>query len=156
MGRALADQLEKLCEEGSRADSVLEFERWSVKVAAFLKTAVGPTEASDFQRLTEVDDFEQHARRLGHLQGLMAKVDAESSTTVPISGAASGPNVAGPPAKQVESTKVFVVHGHDNEAKELTARFLTRLGLQPIILHEQPSAGRTIIEKFESYSGDIA
>ena len=29
------------------------------------------------------------------------------------------------------------------------ARFLTKLGLSPIILHEQPNQGRTVIEKFE-------
>lgn len=51
---------------------------------------------------------------------------------------------------------MFIVHGHDNEAKETSARFLERLGLQPVILHEQANAGRTIIEKFESYSDDIA
>lgn len=55
-----------------------------------------------------------------------------------------------------DSRKVFVVHGHDNEAKEITARFLEKVRLQPIILHEQASCGRTIIEKFETYSGDIA
>lgn len=47
---------------------------------------------------------------------------------------------------------VFVVHGHDNEAKEKCARFLERIGLKPIILHEQPSSGKTIIEKIEKYS----
>ena len=36
------------------------------------------------------------------------------------------------------------------------ARFLEKLGLQPIILHEQPNSGRTIIEKFETYSSDIS
>ena len=45
--------------------------------------------------------------------------------------------------------RVFIVHGHDNAAKETVARFLERLELIPIILHEQPNAGRTIIEKFE-------
>src|SRR5882724_3248104 len=48
--------------------------------------------------------------------------------------------------------RVFVVHGRDNETKESTARFLERLELEPIILHEQPSSGRTVIEKFEVYS----
>ena len=32
------------------------------------------------------------------------------------------------------------------------ARFLSQVGLEPIILHEQPNRGRTIIEKFEEYS----
>tara|TARA_B110001469_G_scaffold33518_1_gene33974 strand:- start:8007 stop:8813 length:807 start_codon:yes stop_codon:yes gene_type:complete len=48
--------------------------------------------------------------------------------------------------------KVFIVHGHDNEAKQEVARFIESLGLQTIILHEQASAGMTIIEKIERYS----
>lgn len=47
---------------------------------------------------------------------------------------------------------VFVVHGHDEAAKERVARFIEKLELKAIILHEQPNAGRTIIEKFENYS----
>lgn len=46
--------------------------------------------------------------------------------------------------------KVFIVHGHDNEAKVTVARFVEKLGLVALILDEQPSEGRTIIEKFES------
>lgn len=45
--------------------------------------------------------------------------------------------------------RVFVVHGHDGELKQAVARFLERLGLEPVILHEQPNLGRTLIEKFE-------
>jgi predicted nucleotide-binding protein len=52
----------------------------------------------------------------------------------------------------VQSKKVFVVHGHDSEVKESVARFIERLGLEPIILHEQPNSGRTLIEKFEVFS----
>ena len=50
--------------------------------------------------------------------------------------------------------KVFIVHGHDNEAKHEVARFLEQLSIEPIILHEQASAGKTIIEKIEHYSND--
>ena len=48
--------------------------------------------------------------------------------------------------------KVFIVHGHDNEAKIEMARTLEMLGFEAIILHEQPNAGRTIIEKIAAYS----
>ena len=48
--------------------------------------------------------------------------------------------------------EVFIVHGRDDGAKETVARFLTSQGLNPVILHEQPNQGRTIIEKFEEYS----
>jgi predicted nucleotide-binding protein len=49
---------------------------------------------------------------------------------------------------------VFVVHGHDEEMKQAVARTLSQLGLQPIILHEQPNQGKTPIEKFER-SADV-
>ena len=61
--------------------------------------------------------------------------------------------------KQISSTnnsnKVFIVHGHDNGAKQEVARFLEKLGLEPIILHEQASSQKTIIEKIESYAGQV-
>lgn len=54
-----------------------------------------------------------------------------------------------PAAKGEYGDAVFVVHGHDNEAKESVARFVEKLGLEAIILHEQANSGRTLIEKFE-------
>lgn len=50
------------------------------------------------------------------------------------------------------NSEVFVVHGHDGEMKEAVARFIAKLGLTPIILHEQPDLSQTIIEKFEKHS----
>lgn len=49
-----------------------------------------------------------------------------------------------------QSNKIFIVHGHDAEARETLARFLEKIGFEPIILHEQPNSGRTIIEKVEA------
>jgi hypothetical protein len=48
--------------------------------------------------------------------------------------------------------KVFVVHGHDESAKEGMARFLEKIGFEAVILHEQASGNRTIIEKIEANS----
>ena len=48
--------------------------------------------------------------------------------------------------------KVFIVHGHDGEMKQEVANVLLKLKLEPIILHEQPDEGKTIIEKFEIHS----
>ena len=53
---------------------------------------------------------------------------------------------------QIDSKKVFVVHGRDNEARERVARFLEQLKLTPVILAEQSNQGRTIIEKFERHA----
>ena len=54
--------------------------------------------------------------------------------------------------ERTNTKEVFVIHGRDNEAKETVARFLTKLELTPVILHEQPNQGRTIIEKFEQHA----
>ena len=48
--------------------------------------------------------------------------------------------------------EVFVVHGQDEAAKEVVARFSEKLALRAVILHEQPNVGRTIIDKCEAYS----
>lgn len=48
--------------------------------------------------------------------------------------------------------RVFIVHGHDEAAKETVARFIERLPLKVVILHEQANQGRTIIEKLEGIS----
>jgi predicted nucleotide-binding protein len=53
---------------------------------------------------------------------------------------------------ELSSKRVFIVHGHDGQAQSEIALILTRLGLEPIILHEQPSQGMTIIEKLEKHS----
>lgn len=54
--------------------------------------------------------------------------------------------------KNKMSTDIFIVHGQDEEIKQKVARFITNLNLHPIILHEQASSGKTIIEKIEEYS----
>ncbi len=48
--------------------------------------------------------------------------------------------------------KIFLVHGHSEEMKQSAARTIEKLGLYPIILHEQPNKGRTIIQKFIDHS----
>lgn len=54
--------------------------------------------------------------------------------------------------KTILSKKIFIVHGHDDQATSELALLLSRLELEPIILHEQPSEGMTVIEKLEKYS----
>jgi len=64
------------------------------------------------------------------------------------------------PAPKVEATgmaggEVFVVHGRDEVVCEAVARFISRLELTPVILHEQAheeaSQGRTLVEKLEHH-----
>lgn len=50
------------------------------------------------------------------------------------------------------NNKVFIVHGHDEMAKQSVARFLEKCDFEAVILHEQADGGRTIIEKIECYT----
>jgi predicted nucleotide-binding protein len=54
--------------------------------------------------------------------------------------------------EQQQQVKVFLTHGHADAIRESVARFLEKLGLAVIILHEQPGKGRPIIEKFSDYA----
>ena len=56
---------------------------------------------------------------------------------------------------KLSNNEVFIVHGHNESVKQATARTLSKLGLEPIILHERPDGGKTIIEKFEKNISDI-
>ena len=50
--------------------------------------------------------------------------------------------------------EVFIVHGHDDEAKETVARFVENFGIEATILHEQANRGQTIPEKFEEHASE--
>ena len=48
--------------------------------------------------------------------------------------------------------RVFVVHGSDEKMKHTIVGTLEKLGLAPVIMREQPSQGRKIVEKFADYA----
>lgn len=50
------------------------------------------------------------------------------------------------------SKNVFIVHGRDGKPVTELKSMLKDIGLDPIVLHEKPSVGRTIVEKLEKYS----
>ncbi len=50
------------------------------------------------------------------------------------------------------SKNVFIVHGRDHKPMKELKAMLQGFGLNPIVLHEQPSGSRTIVEKLEKYS----
>ncbi len=85
-------------------------------------------------------------KKIVHLESLLGRLSLHQEPGHV--EAALRPSVGGAPA----SNEVFIVHGQNVAAKEETARYLERLGLQVVILHEKPNKGRTLIEKFEDYS----
>ncbi|MBN8877473.1 MAG: nucleotide-binding protein [Sphingobacteriales bacterium] len=97
---------------------------------------------------SEVDDYKDLIqRRVNNLERLLKVTDLLKSEAVIGIG-----NIREAKSRDVTKTEVFIVHGHDETAKVKAARFIEKLGFKPIILHEQASSGKTIIEKIEEYS----
>jgi len=87
----------------------------------------------------------------GLLDGLRTEIRALESVAegLGIAPLLLGSEPAGAPAPR---TTVLLVHGRNVAVKETVARFLMRLGLEPILLDEEAAHGRTLMEKLEAYS----
>jgi predicted nucleotide-binding protein len=90
---------------------------------------------------------ESLSKQITIMEGLREVLQTEISLDTPSSNAARLPIKIPASARSV-----FLVHGQDSAAENLTARFIEKLELKLIVLHEQPSQGRTIIEKFQDYA----
>ena len=95
---------------------------------------------TDRERLDFMKD--RVRRQISHLQSIIGRLDLYDEPS----------SSAEPQGEAAVSSRVFLVHGHDDSSKETVARFLEKLKLEVIILHEQPNQGRTVIEKFEDHS----
>ena len=60
--------------------------------------------------------------------------------------------LSGTTASSIQNRKVFVVYGHDNNARTQLEAMLRRWDLEPLILDQLISSGQTIIEKLEEYT----
>lgn len=78
-----------------------------------------------------------------HVNEILGQAPRSVPTSVPVA-------VAGRPNKNV-----FVVYGHDTQARTQLEAMLRRWGLEPLILDQLPSEGQTIIEKLESYTAEV-
>ena len=112
-------------------------------------------------RYGKVAEFNLIAARLSRqIRKSMTALEAikERLDLIPESTAASPTDAAsgGQPRRSTSRTRVFIVHGHDEVLKESVARYVGQsLNLTPVILHEQPNSGRTIIDKFEGVASDV-
>lgn len=88
-------------------------------------------------------------KKITELESILERLELipESSSIAPTQSVSS--------TKATDINSVFVVHGHDEIAKTNVARFVEKLGLKAVILHEQPNKGQTIIEKFESNAAGV-
>lgn len=132
--------------------SAADYRSWNRRLLAFLDAALGAETATTVNKLGggEAAFYWEEYRdsQVGHLEGLAISLASEDSTADNLIPLTSAPSQRTP----FNNKRVFLVHGHDVSAKEATARFLEKLNLSPIILHEQTNEGQTVIEKFEAHT----
>ena len=147
-----------------RSDSSPEFKKWrrDTQVAVINTFGEDSRHVEEFKKTlysqmiitVSTSDYEfqkDYVRRLESaasvLESMIDEIKEYWEDEQPIS-----PSPAVQEHERTNTKEVFVIHGRDSEAKETVARFLTKLDLTPVILHEQPNQGRTIIEKFEQHA----
>lgn len=58
-------------------------------------------------------------------------------------------------SKDVNTKRVFIVHGHDTNVRNEVELFIRSIGYEPIILCKRADKGNTIIEKIEREAKDV-
>ncbi|MCC6740595.1 MAG: nucleotide-binding protein [Planctomycetia bacterium] len=116
---------------------------WTRKCEAILSRIFGEGQVVDDFVETGTPFFsrEDFIKRYRNLLGLQESLPYYEVATAPL------------PVERpsYSTTKVFIVHGHAPLRHEVEL-FLTKIGLTPIILEEQASKGKTVIEKLEHYA----
>jgi predicted nucleotide-binding protein len=118
---------------------------------SFIETWTGPVEYTMPPTKAEQQKCFKDAvdRTFEILEDLQRELN-RSSLPAEVAVAATGTH--GVDSEKNGERKVFLVHGHDEAARNAVELTLIRLGLTPIILSQKPNAGRTIIEKFETHA----
>jgi hypothetical protein len=125
-------------------------EEYSASIGIF---AVGGPRHLD-QEIEELhDEIDMKIRRLASIRGRLELIPIAPGVGPIVPAVGVGPSTAREPAGG-DNRNIFIVHGHDEGLRESVARLLHLLELTPIILHEQVSQGRTIVEKLEHH-GDV-
>nr|WP_232118093.1 nucleotide-binding protein [Luteimonas sp. XNQY3] len=112
-------------------------------------------EAGDIYRQESLVNITEKEREA--FQQASANDGAMSDVTNPLwDSVPHGTPHATPPASTIPvpvpatpNHRVFIVHGHDEAMKLAVSDFVRAIGLDPVILADQPNGGRTVIEKFE-------
>ena len=136
MNNMIVKRLSKLVDEGDEVENDILGGRWAFKVRAFLEATDAADERNSFVSLSSTDFWDTHALRLGYLQGLLAKAEANAGSQVEAEVTSKKPAIS-PPSKKHDSRKVFIVHGHDENLKSEVELFLHSIKLEPIILHKK-------------------
>lgn len=165
------EELDSLPPRVSSNDDLSEFNKWKLSAKTTIRNIFYDTKHLDFEGISYYpfslepspanEIIKAHndglKRAKGMIESYIKEIEEfwEDEKTAVISQV-KPKQVIEQPKEEIKlltnDKKIFIVHGHNNEMKLEVARFLDKLGFDPIILHEQASEGKTIIEKIEAHT----
>lgn len=136
---------------GKDSDNLKEFERisyipYSPGIVVFDEFGTPSSTHNEQDYRKSFENGLQHAKWL--LKSMIREIEVHWGAIEPKSSESSLSQCLNP-------SRVFVVHGRDDGAREMVARLIEQLDLEAVILEEQPSGGRTVISKFKEEAVDI-
>lgn len=126
----------------------MAYSSWKNQCILYLQNILRDTK-SQKRFEDEAIKFEENYYKPSYIENMIGVLDAYLQ---------SGLNEEVDNSKKAPTGKnnVFIVHGHNERVNQEVARVIEKLGLEAIILREQPNSGQTIIEKFESYANSVS
>ena len=140
-----------------------DFERWKMATEVALRTVMGEKSPllSDFRKVrytpqvwtSGMDTSRYRPAGVKKVIAILEAAKSELALREELSQVVTGGDSPEEEAPDSSQRSVFIVHGHDQARKHELFRVLTDVtDARPIILHEQPNGGLTIMEKLESYA----
>lgn len=116
---------------------------------------VGAAGAIRVSPMNAGEDWWNRARR-GEMTSKIAILRALKDVLADEAAASSQePAASVAPPSTAAKEAVFLVHGHDERYLHEVENFLHKLGLHVIVLRDQASKGRTVMEKFEDHASEV-
>jgi len=150
------------CEGGAFFGQIIDISYGDLEYSVTFEKneSIGIIEAEDIKKIALDIDIEKYEFYRTHwaikscdlLSVLKSNGILDANRTTAIEGDELPVNKPAVEGEKFNEKQIFIVHGHDEHAKNDVKKYVESRGFEPIILHLQASGGRTIIEKIDRYS----
>lgn len=155
---AIVEKIQSLRTELQRTYSRLEKDIASYGGKSSISVGIFGREENVFEVAFDTLDIFNSTNRLDAVDKAMqivnkaiGKLEAEKDSWR-VEGDNESQKKSQPSKKAVKTVKAFIAHGGDSPALRKLKAFLESLDVQPLVVEEQPSEGRSVGEKVDWYS----